>query len=198
MLGRWEPTRATRHYCVDSHKLHVRSGRAQPCVTGVRTVDGTRRPRCKDDISHLSEEVTSFKTRPLTSDQHPSTYRRGEPNEETRCVGRHRYVHNGGDERHFLQLSTDPPCLTRTRQLPLPAGLELNRREPSLGATHGGAVIGRCVRAATGGEEARSASTSAAIRASKLASLRPPLVGPTSAPARARLSATSRWPERHA
>jgi hypothetical protein len=32
---------------------------------------------CKDDISHLSEEVTSFKTRPLTSDQHPSTYRRG-------------------------------------------------------------------------------------------------------------------------
>ena len=97
-----------------------------------------------------------------------------------------------------LQYSADPPCLTRTRQLPLPAGLELNRREPSLGATHGGAVIGRCVRAATGGEEARSASTSAAIRASKLASLRPPLVGPTSAPARARLSATSRWPERHA
>jgi hypothetical protein len=27
LLGRWEPTQATRHYCVDSHKLHVRSGR---------------------------------------------------------------------------------------------------------------------------------------------------------------------------
>ena len=99
-------------------------------------------------------------------------------------------------------LSSHPPYLTRTCRLPLPsgmsAGLELIRREPSLGASHGGAVIGRCVRAATGGDEARSASTSAAIRASKLASLRPPLVGPTSAPARARLSATSRWPERQA
>jgi hypothetical protein len=82
---------------------------AQPCVT-------VSRPRCKDDISHLSEEVTSFKTRPLTSDQHPSTYRRGEPNEETRdaSVGTvHRYV--TVDERHFTTVVNRPTMLDTGR-----------------------------------------------------------------------------------
>ena len=100
LLGRWEPTRATRHYCVDSHKLHVRSGRAQPSVNCDRSPDCRWNSKAKVQGRHLSSFGRGYLFQDTTSHIRPAP-KHVPP--RTRCVGRHRYVHNGGDERHFLQ-----------------------------------------------------------------------------------------------
>jgi hypothetical protein len=100
LLGRWEPTRATRHYCVDSHKLHVRSGRAQPSVNCDRSPDCRWNSKAKVQGRHLSSFGRGYLFQDTTSHIRPAP-KHVPP--RTRCIGRHRYVHNGGDERHFLQ-----------------------------------------------------------------------------------------------